>query len=116
MEVRGGATPKIHLTDAPPENSCRPSADVTYRSLVGLRPHMGILTAVMTGMGTDGCKGIRLLKQRPCYCVTQSAETCAVYGMPRAVDEAGLSDESVDLLQIADRLSRLARKPSLMRV
>ena len=116
MEVQGGSVPKIHLTDAPPENSCRPSADVTYRSLMGLRPHMGVLAAVMTGMGVDGCQGIRLLKQRPCYCVAQSEDSCAVYGMPRAVIEAGLADETVDLMHLADRLYRLAKKPVALAV
>lgn len=114
MEVQGGGAPRIRLTDAPPENSCRPSADVTYRSLIGLDRSEGVLALVMTGMGMDGCDGVRALKTGPCHCVTQSAESCAVYGMPRAVYEAGLSDESVDLLKIADRLARLAKGHTLV--
>jgi len=52
-------------------------------------------------------RGVRALKQGSCHCITQSAATCVVYGMPHAVDEAGLSDESVDLNDIAPRLVSL---------
>lgn len=92
----------ICLNDDPPENSVRPSADVLFRSLPGA--YEGILSVIMTGMGSDGMKGVRVMKQKGCCCLSQTAETCTVYGMPRAVDESGLSDEKVPLERIANRI------------
>jgi len=62
---------------------------------------------VLTGMGSDGAKGIAELKEKKdVYCITQNEQTCVVYGMPRAVEEAGLSDVSVPLKQIAETISK----------
>ncbi len=95
----------ICLNDDPPENSVRPSADVLFRSLPDA--YEGILSVIMTGMGNDGMKGLRAMKRKGCYCLSQTAETCTVYGMPRAVDESGLSDEKVPLERIANRIVSL---------
>ena len=84
-------------------NSCRPSADVLFGSLAEAYTG-GILAVVMTGMGSDGREGVRAMKDRGCFCLSQSADTCVVYGMPKAVDEAGLTDESVPLSELADRI------------
>lgn len=104
-----GSTLTAAITDGPPVKNCRPSVDVLFRSLAAL---CGATTAaaVLTGMGDDGCDGVRALKARGAYCITQSRDTCTVYGMPRAVDEAGLSDEQIDLDGIASRLTALAAK------
>jgi two-component system chemotaxis response regulator CheB len=103
----------IGLNENPPENSCRPSVDVLFRSMAA---HYGgnILAVVMTGMGSDGCEGVRAMKRAGCRCLTQSEETCVVYGMPMVVDEAGLSDERVPLPLLASRIARLvgAGRPS----
>jgi len=97
----------VRLNDDPPECNVRPAADVLFRSLAEVRAADGVLALVMTGMGQDGRNGVRALKDARCVCLTQSQDTCVVYGMPRAVDEAGLSDESVALEAIADRLTEL---------
>jgi len=100
----------IGINENPPENSCRPSVDVLFRSLAA--HYEGAVAAViMTGMGNDGCEGVRTLKRCGCHCLTQSAETCVVYGMPLAVDEAGLSDEQVPLNLLAQRLVRIVGAP-----
>lgn len=102
----------IHLNDEPPENSCRPSVDVMFRSVAEIFGNSGVLAVVLTGMGNDGCKGIKALKRKKCFCITQSESTCVVYGMPRAVDEAGLSDKSVAIGQIAAELqNQVENKP-----
>jgi two-component system chemotaxis response regulator CheB len=103
-EVQGRATALTALSDAPPEHGCRPSADVLFRSLAALFPGQ-VLAVVMTGMGSDGCEGVRAMKRRGCYCITQSQETCVVYGMPHAVMQEGLSDESVPLPGLAERIA-----------
>lgn len=104
-----GMTPTINLNQDPPENSCRPSVDVLFRSL-GPIYGKNILVVIMTGMGSDGAKGVQGLKKFPhCYCLTQSADSCVIYGMPRAVDELGLSDEKVPLGNLAERITRLIK-------
>jgi len=101
----------VGLNDDPPENSCRPSVDVLFRSAATVFGR-NVLAVVMTGMGEDGTRGVRALKERGCYCITQEAASCTIYGMPRAVDQAGLSDESVSLRHIAARIASLTRGES----
>jgi two-component system chemotaxis response regulator CheB len=98
----------VGLNEEAPENSCRPSVDVLFRSMAA---HYGgnMLAVIMTGMGSDGCEGVRAMKRRGCHCLTQSEDTCVVYGMPLAVDEAGLSDERVPLELLATRITRLVK-------
>jgi two-component system chemotaxis response regulator CheB len=98
----------VGLNDNPPENSCRPSVDVLFRSLAA-QWGGNVLAVVMTGMGCDGLDGVRALKRRGCLCLTQSEASCIVYGMPAAVDEAGLSDQQVPLDRLADRILALVR-------
>lgn len=98
----------VGLNEGPPENSCRPAVDVLFRSVAAAYSDANVLALVMTGMGADGMKGVQALKRKRCFCLTQSQESCVVYGMPQAVDSAGLSDESVDLDQLAGRLTILS--------
>jgi two-component system chemotaxis response regulator CheB len=100
---------RIGVNDGPPENSCRPSVDVLFRSAASVYGDCGILGVVLTGMGNDGCNGVRSLKRRGCYCITQSEHSCVVYGMPRAVDEAGLSDASMALEAIPFEIETLLK-------
>jgi two-component system, chemotaxis family, protein-glutamate methylesterase/glutaminase len=99
----------IGLNDEPLENSCRPSVDVLFRSIAAIYGDIGILAVVLTGMGNDGCNGVRSLKRKGCYCITQSKQSCVVYGMPRAVDEAGLSDKSLPLESIPVEIETLLK-------
>ena len=105
----GAAPPIIGLNENPPENSCRPSVDVLFRSLAA-QFEGNMLAVIMTGMGNDGCEGVRAMKRRGCLCLTQSEASCIVYGMPLSVDEAGLSDEQVPLDRLADRIVHLVRR------
>jgi len=98
---QGGRT--ILLNKRPLVNSVRPSADVLFESVA--ESYKGrILAVILTGMGEDGKKGVAALKSHNCYCISQTSETFVVYGMPRAVDEAGLSDESLDPLDITQKI------------
>lgn len=107
---KGGAGMVASLTDTEPENSCRPAVDVLFRSLADHYGSAGVLSVILTGMGSDGLKGVEALKRKCCYCLAQSAASCVVYSMPQAVDNANLSDESVDLQQMANRINQLARR------
>jgi two-component system chemotaxis response regulator CheB len=106
--LREGGQSVCRLNADPPEQNVRPAADVLFRSLARIGGTQRVLAAVMTGMGEDGLAGVRLLKGAGGWCVTQAESSCVVYGMPRAVDAAGLSDESVVLEEMAGRLTALA--------
>ncbi|MBY0451016.1 MAG: chemotaxis-specific protein-glutamate methyltransferase CheB [Cyanobacteria bacterium] len=95
---------QISLNQDIAENSCRPSVDVLFRSLVPIY-HENILSLIMTGMGSDGALGVKAIKEANGYCITQSAESCVVYGMPKQIDDWGLSDQSVSLNEMARTLS-----------
>lgn len=98
---------RIGINDSPPVNSCRPSADVLFRS-VAATDVGGVLAVILTGMGCDGAAGVAALKRKGCYCISQDEQSCVVYGMPRAVVERGLSDETLPLDAIAARIAALA--------
>lgn len=100
----------IGHNDGPPENSCRPSVDVLFRSVASNYGDQGVLALILTGMGSDGCSGVRTLKRKKSFCITQSESTCVVYGMPRSVDEAGLSDLSIPLDNISIEMVNLTSK------
>ncbi len=102
--------PVIRLDDGPPENSCKPSVGVLFHSVAQTYGTIGVLAAVLTGMGADGKKGVAALKERNCFCLTQSEQSCVVYGMPQAVDEAGLSNESCDIEDLASRIVSRVRE------
>ncbi len=99
----------IGHSDSPPENSCKPSVDVLFRSVATYYTG-GVLALVLTGMGNDGCSGVRMLKRQKCYCITQLESSCVVYGMPRAVDEAALSDQSLPIESIAQEMVTLTSR------
>jgi len=98
-----GLNRRIKITDDPPENSCKPSADYLFRSVGDY--YVGRTTAViMTGMGSDGTKGLAVLKDKAAYIIGQDESSCIVYGMPKAPAELGYLDVVVPLGKIADEI------------
>jgi len=103
-----GRNRQIKITNDPPENSCRPSADYLFRSVGDY--YVGRTTAViMTGMGSDGTKGLQILKQKGAMIIAQNEETCVVFGMPKKPIEAGLADVIAPLNKIADEIVKSVR-------
>jgi two-component system chemotaxis response regulator CheB len=99
----------IRLEETAFVNGVRPAADVLFRSVADTYSGMDILAVILTGMGNDGTAGVNELKQKcNCYCITQSEATCTIYGMPKSICDAGLSDETVDLENIAKRMQQIA--------
>lgn len=93
---RFGNEVRVHLDTRPLDTAHRPSVDVMFQSaaeIFGAR----VLGAVLTGMGADGREGAAWIKARGGQVVTESEPSCVVYGMPRSVVEAGLSDISASL-------------------
>lgn len=104
-----GVHRRIKITDAPPENSCKPSADYLFRSVADY--YVGRSTAViMTGMGSDGTKGLAVLKNKSAYIIGQDEKSCTVYGMPKAPAELGYLDTVVPLAKIADEITRSVKR------
>lgn len=94
----------IHYTDEPSREGVKPCANYMYESLRDSKFDQ-VVCVVMTGMGADGTKGIISLKEKKkLYVIAQEASTCAVYGMPRSVVNAGLADQVVPLEQIAQEI------------
>ncbi len=95
----------IRHSDNPPIDGLRPCANVMYESLVD-SDYDEITCVVLTGMGADGTKGITALSKanKKIHVIGQSAETCVVYGMPRTIAEAGLTNEVEPLEKIAESI------------
>ncbi|WDP89693.1 MAG: chemotaxis response regulator protein-glutamate methylesterase [Desulfobacter sp.] len=100
-----GLTRKIKITDDPPENSCKPSVDYLFRSIA--QHYVGRATGViMTGMGSDGSKGLAQMKQNGSIVIAQDEESCTVFGMPKEPIETGLADVIAPLDRIAEEIVR----------
>jgi two-component system chemotaxis response regulator CheB len=95
--------PVIELTDDPPENNCRPAVDYLFRS-AAIRFPGRAMAVILTGMGSDGTVGLRLLKRQGCYVIAQDETSCVVYGMPKAAVDAGVTDVILPLNSIAGRI------------
>ena len=104
IEKQGGEY-IIKYHDVPPVEGLKPCANIMYDSLKNT-DFDEITCVVMTGMGSDGTKGIKSLSEsnKNIHVISQSAESCVVYGMPRTVAEAGLSDEVKSLDEIAESI------------
>jgi len=102
---RQGTAVKTVLTQGPPENSCRPAVDVTFRSAAALYGP-GSLAVVLTGMGQDGLRGGEHLVRAGGKLLAQDEATSVVWGMPRAVAQAGLTEMVLPLDSIASELIR----------
>ena len=107
MEVKKtGAGHVISLNNMPAIGGLRPCADITYDSLKQSGFDQ-IVCVVLTGMGADGTKGILSLeKSKPIYVISQDAESCIVYGMPKAIAEAGVVNEVVPLDKVASTITK----------
>lgn len=98
----------IQITNDPPENSCKPAVDYLFRSIADY--YVGRTTAViMTGMGSDGTKGLEKLRQKGAFIIAQDELSCVVYGMPKAPIDQGLADKIVPLNKIAEEITKSVR-------
>ncbi len=97
----------VRLSSAPPENFCRPSVDVMYRSIAA---EFGgnVLTVMLTGMGHDGRDQTRELRDLGAFVIAQDQATSVVWGMPGAVVQAGLADEVLPLGAIGAAVNQRA--------
>lgn len=102
--VRDGSLYKITLSDEAPREGVRPCANYMYESLAE-KGFQKIICTVLTGMGADGTEGIKNLNNNDnIYVIAQDEKTSVVYGMPKAVYNAGLVNEIQPLKNIADAI------------
>lgn len=105
VKMRDGSH-RIALNDMPPIGGLRPCANIMFDSLTKTG-YDEIICIVLTGMGADGTNGILSLnRKKPIHVIAQDAQTCVVYGMPRAIAEAGMVDEMVPLEQVAKTITK----------
>jgi two-component system, chemotaxis family, protein-glutamate methylesterase/glutaminase len=112
MEIAGNAgAATLRLTQEPLENHCRPAADVLFRTAVAVYGSR-VLGVVLTGIGSDGLEGCRMIRQHNGSVLVQDRATSTVWGMPAAVSEAGLAHRVLPIEGISSEILRLsARSP-----
>ncbi len=101
------AAPIMHLQQGPPENHCRPAVDVLFRTAARIYGP-GVLAVVLTGMGSDGLNGARIIRQQGGSVLAQDQATSTVWGMPGAVAAAGLAYKILPLDAMAAEIVRIA--------
>jgi two-component system chemotaxis response regulator CheB len=106
---RAGLAATLHLNQTQPENHCRPAVDVLFRTAAAAFGS-GVLAVVLTGMGSDGLAGCRIVRAQGGAVLAQDQATSAVWGMPGAVVQAGLANRVLPLNAIAPEILRLASR------
>ncbi|NBB65916.1 chemotaxis-specific protein-glutamate methyltransferase CheB [Pseudomonas sp. ODNR1LW] len=99
LEVTPGLTPRCRLVQSEPVNGHRPSVDVMFDSVVRLkRPMTGV---ILTGMGRDGAKGLKAIRDAGGRTLGQDEATSVVYGMPKAAFEMGAVERQLPLHRLS---------------
>ena len=106
---RDGKVVRIGINQEPPENSCRPSVDVLFRSIAQVYGAKA-LAVVLTGMGQDGLRGCEYIREVGGQILVQDRASSVVWGMPSFVANAGLADRVVSLDQMAGEIISRVRK------
>lgn len=101
--LRGQVTAQLSTT--PLDTPHRPAIDLLFKSAAECYGD-GVMGVVMTGMGNDGKEGAAWIKAQGGTILTEAEESCVIYGMPRSVVEAGLSDAAVPLHQMAQTIMK----------
>lgn len=101
---RFGTKLRASLSDAEPENYCRPSADPMFRSLA--KNSINALALVLTGLGKDGLSGAIELANKNNEIIAQDKDTSVVWGMPGAVANAGICSAVIPLYRIASYIEK----------
>jgi two-component system, chemotaxis family, protein-glutamate methylesterase/glutaminase len=96
----------LRMNQGPTENHCRPAVDVLFRSAAKAYGS-GVLAVVLTGMGSDGLRGCRLIRQAGGTVLAQDEATSTVWGMPGAVANAGLAQRILPLNAITPEILRI---------
>ncbi|MBX9702539.1 MAG: chemotaxis response regulator protein-glutamate methylesterase, partial [Silvanigrellaceae bacterium] len=96
----------IELTDELPVHNCKPSVDILFHS-VAENFKQKTIGIILTGMGSDGAKGLLHLKEKGAQTIAQDQNSCIVFGMPREAIELGAAKDILPLMSIPDRIIEL---------
>lgn len=103
VESSIGNKATLKIVPSPAGINYKPCVDITFGSAA--QAYRGrVLASVLTGMGADGRKGSSLLRAQGATILAQNEETCVIYGMPKAVVEAGLADYVLPIDEIAQQM------------
>jgi two-component system chemotaxis response regulator CheB len=101
---RDGAQYRVSILDAPPVNRHRPSVDVLFRTVADFAG-ANALGIIMTGMGDDGARGLKQMRDAGARTIGQDEASCVVYGMPQAAMELGATQRELPLASIAPAIT-----------
>lgn len=109
MLIKNNKNSKVlEMEDSHTINGVKPAADKLFVSIADTYKGKEVLVVVVTGMGRDGTMGVQELKNNcNCYCITESKKTSVVYGMPKSVCDAGLSDIELDIESIGGKINKI---------
>ncbi len=105
--VSSGGRLMVSINDSEPVNRHKPSVDYLFDSVarVSKGKSLGI---ILTGMGSDGARGLLAMKQSGSFTVAQDEKSCVVYGMPKEAVKLGGVDQSADIERIAGIIEKWA--------
>lgn len=104
-----GTTLSVKLDKSAPKNGHRPSVDVMFESISKIKGYHAI-AVIMTGMGSDGANGLKMLKNHiQTYAIAESQESCVVYGMPKSAIATDLVDNVAHVNEIANAILKYVK-------
>ena len=106
LDKNGAGDITIRISEKPKDTIHKPSVDVMLDSVINVYGKFA-LGVIMTGMGKDGLEGIKKLKGLGGYSLIQDENTCVVYGMPKAIADAGLADVIAPLDKISEIINKV---------
>lgn len=102
---KAGGQYRVAVIDGPPVNRHKPSVDVLFRSAAECAGR-DALAILLTGMGDDGARGMKLLHDGGARTIAQDEASCVVFGMPKEAIKLGAADEVVPLDRVAAEILR----------
>lgn len=97
------------IHDFPPEKGCRPSVDLLFESAAKVYG-TNVIAVILTGMGSDGTDGAKILKEQDVYVIAQDKDSSVVWGMPGSAHNAGVVDEVLPLKEIPEAIIGIIKK------
>ncbi|MCL2478899.1 MAG: chemotaxis protein CheB [Treponema sp.] len=109
LELRTGIRDLVlRYNDGAEENNQKPSADVLFRTAAQALMH-SVISIVLTGMGSDGAAGTRMIREMGGITIAQDEKTSLIYGMPKAASQTGCVDMVLPLEHIPAEITRLTK-------
>lgn len=106
VEIQGGLR-MIKLNQTPPLANHRPAVDVLFNSVAEFGDKL--IAVILTGMGSDGARGMKKIKEHGGYVIAEDQSTAVVYGMPKVVVDQNLADKVLPIYSVAGELIRLTK-------